>query len=334
MQNRNGNLVTNGRTTYYPFSDYRGTPPSQTLTDRGFTGQKSNNQPAADLGLLYYNARYYLPTIGKFASADTIVPDPAGPQQFNRYAYTLNSPLNFTDSSGHSVDCTIGITCTVNSTNPLSWQLAKTNYEIGEDLIFAPSSASQPSLYGQFALGPLSVTWDQTTGDIADVSIGDGIGIYLGFGGGANLSWNFGTPHLDKTSGYEYGLGLGAEIYGIGFEAKRFDAFAEGTITLGYGGTLGLISYGEGIVFDKDSIVLRPDSFLASELGNGNDEAWQYVWNTAYGVPLPPGTQGPIQALVPQNYALHTIIPYFENYGGYVPIHQSHAPQYWPDQYQ
>ena len=49
--------VTGSRATYYPFGDYRGTPPTQTLTDRGFTGQKSNNQPAADLGLLYYNAR-------------------------------------------------------------------------------------------------------------------------------------------------------------------------------------------------------------------------------------------------------------------------------------
>ena len=101
MQNRNGNLVTNKQAGYYPFGDYRGTPLSQTLTDRGFTGQRSNNQPATDLGLLYYNARYYVPTIAKFASADTIVPDPAGPQQFNRYAYTLNNPVRFTDLSGH-----------------------------------------------------------------------------------------------------------------------------------------------------------------------------------------------------------------------------------------
>ena len=47
------------------------------------------------------NARYYLPEIGRFVSADSIVSDPANPQSFNRYAYALNSPVNFTDPSGH-----------------------------------------------------------------------------------------------------------------------------------------------------------------------------------------------------------------------------------------
>jgi hypothetical protein len=36
------------------------------------------------------------------ASPDTIVPDPANPQSFNRYTYTLNNPLRYTDPSGHS----------------------------------------------------------------------------------------------------------------------------------------------------------------------------------------------------------------------------------------
>jgi hypothetical protein len=34
-------------------------------------------------------------------SADTIVPNPASPQNFNRYAYVLNNPLKFNDPSGH-----------------------------------------------------------------------------------------------------------------------------------------------------------------------------------------------------------------------------------------
>ncbi|MCP4422224.1 MAG: RHS repeat-associated core domain-containing protein, partial [Chloroflexi bacterium] len=59
------------------------------LTDRGFTGHKENR----DIGLTYMNARFYVPGIGRFASADTIVPNPASPQSFNRYSYVLNSPL-------------------------------------------------------------------------------------------------------------------------------------------------------------------------------------------------------------------------------------------------
>lgn len=41
-------------------------------------------------------ACYYLPGLGRFASADTIVPNPANPQSFNRYSYVLNSPMTHT----------------------------------------------------------------------------------------------------------------------------------------------------------------------------------------------------------------------------------------------
>jgi len=47
------------------------------------------------------NARYYLPGIGRFVSADTIVPNPADPQSFNRYSYGLNNPLRYVDPTGH-----------------------------------------------------------------------------------------------------------------------------------------------------------------------------------------------------------------------------------------
>ena len=51
----------------------------------GFTGHKEN----LDLGLTYMNARYYVGGVGRFLSADTIIPDPKNPQQFNRYSYSL-----------------------------------------------------------------------------------------------------------------------------------------------------------------------------------------------------------------------------------------------------
>ncbi len=57
-----------GKTSYFPlrqaqvrlFGDWR-VEPAHELTDQGFTGQKHN----MDLGLYYYNARFYLPYINQ-----------------------------------------------------------------------------------------------------------------------------------------------------------------------------------------------------------------------------------------------------------------------------
>ena len=65
-------------------------------TDKLFTGQRLDGT-----GLYYYNARYYDPTIGRFISADSVVPDEANPQSLNRYSYVLNNPLRYNDPSGH-----------------------------------------------------------------------------------------------------------------------------------------------------------------------------------------------------------------------------------------
>ena len=52
-------------------------------------------------GLMYYNARYYHPALGRFVSADTIVPEAGNPQSLNRYAYVLNNPLRYVDPNGN-----------------------------------------------------------------------------------------------------------------------------------------------------------------------------------------------------------------------------------------
>ncbi|MCL4265813.1 MAG: RHS repeat-associated core domain-containing protein [Anaerolineae bacterium] len=102
LVNSSNNPVAGSRTWYLPFGGYRtGSAPTQTITDRDFTGQKEN----MELGLLYYNARYYVPGLGRFASADTIIPNPTNPQSYNRYSYVENRPLLFKDPTGH-ISCT------------------------------------------------------------------------------------------------------------------------------------------------------------------------------------------------------------------------------------
>jgi len=70
-----------------------------TPTDFGFTGQRSHE---SDFGLLFYNARWYDSSLGRFTSADTVVPGAGNPGAWDRYAYVLNSPIGATDPTGHS----------------------------------------------------------------------------------------------------------------------------------------------------------------------------------------------------------------------------------------
>jgi RHS repeat-associated protein len=99
MTDAAGQLVDEAR--YLPFGGYRDQgEPTANLTDHGFTGHKHND----DIGLIYMQARYYVPYINRFASADTIIPDPSDPQSFNRYSYVRNNPLNRIDPTGH-IDC-------------------------------------------------------------------------------------------------------------------------------------------------------------------------------------------------------------------------------------
>ena len=90
-----------GQQRYYAYGQPRNG--TGTLhTDRRFTGQREET----NLGSLYdYNARMYSPLIGRFVSADTIVPGAGNPQAFNRYAYANNSPMVYVDPSGHDA-CT------------------------------------------------------------------------------------------------------------------------------------------------------------------------------------------------------------------------------------
>jgi RHS repeat-associated protein len=63
-----------------------------------FTGQELDEET----GFYNYNARLYDPEIGRFLSADTLVPGRFNSQAYNRYSYVFNNPLCYADPSGHS----------------------------------------------------------------------------------------------------------------------------------------------------------------------------------------------------------------------------------------
>jgi RHS repeat-associated protein len=89
-----GNWV--GEARYTPYGEMRRDYPRGVIpTDLLYTGQRQEGFRLYD-----YRARFYSPGLGRFVSADTIVPGAGNPQNLNRYAYVRNNPLRYTDPTG------------------------------------------------------------------------------------------------------------------------------------------------------------------------------------------------------------------------------------------
>jgi RHS repeat-associated protein len=93
-----GQPVQDSRVWYYPYGEVR-YGGEGSLTDFGFTGQR--NVPG--INLIHMGARWYDPRLGRWTSADSIVPNSSNPQSLNRFSYVLNNTLRFTDPTGHYI---------------------------------------------------------------------------------------------------------------------------------------------------------------------------------------------------------------------------------------
>jgi RHS repeat-associated protein len=89
-----GDVVSEVR--YSAFGEIRYDSGTMT-TDYLYTGQREE----AEVGLYYYVARWYDPAIGRFIQADSVVPNPGSAKGFDRYAYSWNNPMKYTDPTGH-----------------------------------------------------------------------------------------------------------------------------------------------------------------------------------------------------------------------------------------
>ncbi len=99
-----GALLPGERQLYKPWGEKR-LNTSISLTRVGYTGQYDQ----AEIGLMFYQARWYDAELGRWASPDSIVPlATQGTQALDRYAYANNNPIRFNDPSGHSLWDVIG----------------------------------------------------------------------------------------------------------------------------------------------------------------------------------------------------------------------------------
>jgi RHS repeat-associated protein len=107
---KTGSLAGVKRHDYLPFGEEIFADSGGRTTTMGYTGATDRvrqkftlKERDIETGLDFFGARYYSNVQGRFTSAD---PGPfvvADPQNWNRYAYTINNPLKFTDPTGRSL---------------------------------------------------------------------------------------------------------------------------------------------------------------------------------------------------------------------------------------
>ncbi len=162
-----------------------------TNTNRGYTGHEMD----ASTGLVNMNARLYDPVLGRFISADTVVPAAGNMQAYNRYAYVLNNPLAYTDPTGHS------------------WW---TNFR---DSFLKPVLTIAVAVAVYYLAPPLGAYVASAvgaTGTAASVISGAVVGAASGFAAGATGAALYGGSLGDMWSAGLKGAGAGAIMGGVG----------------------------------------------------------------------------------------------------------------------
>ncbi len=97
----NASGAETGELRYTPWGETRYNTGTTPTTFR-YTGQREQSE----IGLYFYNARWYDPQLGRFTSADTMTPKSV--QGLDRYAYVDNNPIKNIDPTGH---CTYSDYC-------------------------------------------------------------------------------------------------------------------------------------------------------------------------------------------------------------------------------
>ncbi len=186
---------------YLPFGSYRirqdldGSFPDVNYT---FTDQEDDDET----GLYNYRARLYDPLLGRFISADSIVPEPGNLQAFNRYSYCVNNPLVYVDPSGH-------------------WSLGDFFDDIGDffsdvgDAVWQPAAEITAGAIGACIGGPIGagiavgLVRYGITGD-ANAALASAVQAGLFYGAGEVCP---GNPYAHAVTGAAGG-GIGAAITG------------------------------------------------------------------------------------------------------------------------
>lgn len=184
-----------------------------------------------ETGLYNYDARLYDPIVGKFLSADYLIPNWYDPQLSNRYAYTRNNPLKYVDPDGHQPKGFSGVGGTV---DPLVW-ISEFFSELGRTVSFETkdraNNAKETLTNSTVSAG---VGGDATAAMVGTAVFSEGIflnnedyGNFLTFGSGeGDDSWGLGA-----ASGIELGIMTGGGDAFFGTSKYKTLNFLEYTLT-------------------------------------------------------------------------------------------------------
>lgn len=216
---------------YYPFGETRQDSGPTNMIHK-YTGQEQDYE----VGLYNYNARLYDPEMGRFVSADTVVPNPANPQSLNRYSYVQNNPLAYVDPDGHwVVEAIVGaVVGAVSAGIQSDWDLETTLIGAGIGAIsggvggYVSSTVGSAITYSGIAggVGP------PTASAVAAGSMGGGIA--GGMAGGAAAGGLYAAAYGNNVG---EGMLTGAVFGGIGGAAYGGIGAYYGT-SWGYGRVL------------------------------------------------------------------------------------------------
>lgn len=103
--------------------------PSAFLFSRGYTGHEHLDEFA----LINMNGRVYDPILARFLSPDPFIQFPTNPQNYNRFSYTLNNPLKYTDPDGEWVITVLTMLANmyISTSAANDWQFNPTKWDWG-----------------------------------------------------------------------------------------------------------------------------------------------------------------------------------------------------------
>jgi RHS repeat-associated protein len=227
MTDNNGNQIE--LLEYDPYGKinrHDATSGSSRLAKQQFTGKKLDDET----GLIYFGARYYDPSLGRFITPDTIVQNPSDPQTLNRYSYCGNNPVNRVDLDGHKwswkkffinfAAAVVGVTVAVVSAGTLA-------PAVGAFWAAVAGGAIGGAISGGMATGLQGGSWSQI-----------GMSVLMGAGFGAIGGGIAGSSLSNLAKGIIAGIGiLGGGAYAAATD--NLDSFTGGLVGAVGGGIVG-----------------------------------------------------------------------------------------------